>query len=87
MLNGENEINKIHIKSAKDFKQKLTENPSGYYVLDNDINVSSLNGESAIINGTFIGKIDGQGHKITGNNITNFRHHKICTYFKSKTRE
>ena len=72
VLNGENEINKIHIKSAKDFKQKLTENPSGYYVLDNDIDVSSLNGESAIINGTFIGKIDGQGHKITGNTLPIF---------------
>lgn len=72
VLNGENEINKVHIKSAKEFKQKLTENPSGYYVLDNDIDVSSLTGENAIISGTFIGKIDGQGHKITGNTLPIF---------------
>ena len=44
----------------------------GYYVLDNDIDVSSLTGENAIISGTFIGKIDGQGHKITGNTLPIF---------------
>lgn len=72
VLNGENETNKVHIKSAKEFKQKLKENPSGYYVLDNDIDVSSLTGENAIIDGNFIGKIDGQGHKITENTLPIF---------------
>lgn len=78
VLNGENETNKVHIKSAKEFKQKLKENPSGYYVLDNDIDVSSLTGENAIIDGNFIGKIDGQGHKITGNTLPIFDSLKLA---------
>lgn len=72
VLNGNNGIDKVHIKTAEEFKQKLTENPSGYYILDNDIDVSSLNGENAIIDGYFMGKIEGQGHKITGNTLPIF---------------
>ena len=78
VLHGENETNKVHIKSAKEFKQKLKENSSGYYVLDNDIDVSSLTGENAIIDGNFIGKIDGQGHKITGNTLPIFDSLKLA---------
>ena len=71
VLNNNN-INKVHIKTAEEFKQKLTENPYGYYVLDNDINVSSLNGKKAIVEGYFMGKLDGQGNKITGNTLPIF---------------
>ena len=78
VLNGENEANKVHIKSAKEFKEKLTENSSGYYVLDNDIDLSSLTGEKAIIDGTFVGKLDGQGHKITGNTLPIFDSLKLA---------
>ena len=72
VLNGDSGINEVHIKTAEEFKQKLTENPSGYYVLDNDIDVSSLTGTNAIIDGYFMGKIDGKGHKLTGNTLPIF---------------
>lgn len=69
---SQNEIEKTHIKTAEDFKQLITEKPYGYYVLDNDINVSSLGGTEAIIDGCFTGKLDGQGHKIIGNSVPLF---------------
>lgn len=72
VLNGDSGIAEVHIKTAEEFKQKLTENPSGYYVLDNDIDLSSLTGETAIIDGYFMGKIDGKGNKLTGNTLPIF---------------
>ncbi len=72
VLNNDNSFNKIHIKTAEQFKQKLIENPIGNYVLDNDIDLSSLAGKNAIIDGYFMGKLDGQGHKVTGNTMPIF---------------
>lgn len=60
-----------HIKTAEEFK-KIQEKRYGYYVLDNDIDVSSLTGTNAIIDGYFVGKLDGQGHKIIGNTLPLF---------------
>ena len=42
VLNNDNSFEEVHIKTAKEFKQKLTENPFGNYVLDNDIDLSTL---------------------------------------------
>ncbi len=61
-----NTENIVHIKSAQELKTKITTKPNGVYVLDNDIDVSSLTGTNALIDVTFMGKLDGQGHKITG---------------------
>ena len=72
VLKNDNSFEKIHIKTAKEFKQKLMENPFGNYVLDNDINLSSLTGKNSIIDGYFMGKLDGQGHKLIGNKIPIF---------------
>lgn len=72
VLSNNNNFEKVHIKTAKEFKQKLTENPFGNYILDNDINLSSLTGENAIIEGYFMGKLDGQGHKLIGNTLPVF---------------
>ena len=70
VLNGN--IEKIHITSAKEFKEKITKNLKGYFVLDNDIDLSTVTGENAIIDGYFMGKLDGQGHKLIGNTIPIF---------------
>lgn len=62
-----------HIKTAEQFKKAITDKPYGYFVLDNDIDVSSLSGTNAIIDGNFYGKLDGKGHKIKGNTLPIFQ--------------
>ena len=57
---------------AKEFKEKITKNLKGYFVLDNDIDLSTVTGENAIIDGYFMGKLDGQGHKLIGNTMPIF---------------
>ena len=54
------------ISTAEEFIKKITANPNGFYVLENDISLKDIqmNG-SVYINKTFIGKLDGNGHKIT----------------------
>ncbi len=71
-------IQKVHIKTAEEFKQKLTENPRAYYVLDNDIDFSGITEGNAIVDGYFMGKLDGQGHKLTGNTIPIFNNIKFA---------
>ena len=71
-------IQKVHIKTAEEFKQKLTENPRAYYVLDNDIDFSSITEGNAIVDGYFMGKLDGGGHKLTGNTIPIFNNIKFA---------
>lgn len=55
-----------HIKTAQDLVDKITENPDGFYILDNDISLEEISVTDCYINKTFIGKIEGNGHKITG---------------------
>ena len=76
VLDGD--IEKIHITSAEQFKQKLTENPYAYYVLDNDIDLSGVSEGNSIIDGCFMGKLDGQGHKLTGNTVPIFNNIKFA---------
>lgn len=54
------------ISTAEEFIKKITANPNGFYVLENDISLKDIqmNG-SVYINKTFIGKLDGNGYKIT----------------------
>ena len=78
VLKNDNSFEKIHIKTAEEFKQKLMENPFGNYVLDNDINLSSLTGKNSIIDGYFMGKLDGQGHKLKLNKIPVFENLKFA---------
>lgn len=61
-----------HIKTAEELKELITQKPYGYYVLDNDIDVSTLTGTNAIIEVPFVGKLDGNGHKIIGNTLPIF---------------
>ena len=66
------QVNAIHIKTAEQLKEQITNNPNGYFVLDNNIDLSTLTGSTSLIEKTFIGKLDGQGNKITGNTLPLF---------------
>ncbi len=69
-----NNVQVVHIKNAQEFKEKITANLLGSYILDNDIDLSTLTGEKAIIPGYFMGRLDGNGHKIYGNTLPVFEH-------------
>ena len=56
----------IHIKTAEEFQEKILEKRYGNFVLDNDIDFSNIEGSNAIIDGSFWGKLNGNGHTITG---------------------
>ncbi len=55
-----------HIKTGQDLIAKIKENPNGFYVLDNDISLEGIDVTDFYINQTFIGKIEGNNHKISG---------------------
>ncbi len=59
-----------HIKTAEELVQKINEEPYGYYVLDNDIDFSNM---TTNVTATFMGKLDGNGHKIIGNTLPIFQ--------------
>lgn len=61
------EIN--HIKTAEELVQKINAKPYGYYVLDNDIDFSNM---TRNVTQTFMGRLDGNGHKIIGNKFSIF---------------
>ena len=54
----------VHIKTAEELVSKINAKPYGYYILDNDIDFSGM---TSNVTETFMGKLDGNGHKITGN--------------------
>lgn len=58
-----------HIKTAEELVQKINAQPYGYYILDNDIDFSGM---TTNVRQTFMGKLDGNGHKIIGNTVTIF---------------
>lgn len=58
-----------HIKTAKELVEKINAKPYGYYVLDNDIDFSGM---TTNVTNTFMGRLDGNGHKIIGNKIPIF---------------
>lgn len=58
-----------HIKTAQELVEKINEQPYGYYVLDNDIDFSEM---TTNVTQTFMGRLEGNGHKIIGNTIPIF---------------
>lgn len=58
-----------HIKTADELVQKINAKPYGYYVLDNDIDFSNM---TKNVTQTFMGRLDGNGHKIIGNKFPIF---------------
>ena len=65
VLNGNIEI--IPITTAEELQEKINKNPYAYYTLENDIDLSKITEGNAIISSTFMGKLDGKGHKLIGN--------------------
>lgn len=59
-----------HIKTAEELVNKINAEPYGYYILDNDIDFSGM---TQNVTQTFMGKLDGNGHKIIGNIIPIFQ--------------
>ena len=58
--------NVVTIKTGQELVDKIKENPNGFYELGNDISMENVTGaEQVYINCTFIGKLDGNGYKIT----------------------
>ncbi len=58
-----------HIKTAEELVEKINAQPYGYYVLDNDIDFSHM---TTNVTQTFMGRLDGNGHKIIGNTFPIF---------------
>ncbi|MCI6457959.1 MAG: hypothetical protein MSA56_09680, partial [Clostridium sp.] len=58
-----------HIKSADEFIEKITADPYGRFILDNNIDFSS---EDSIIDVEFRGILEGNNNKITGNRVPIF---------------
>lgn len=58
-----------HIQTAEELVEKINSKPYGYYVLDNDIDFSGM---TKNVTQTFMGRLDGNGHKIIGNKIPVF---------------
>ena len=58
-----------HISTAQELVEKINNKPYGYYVLDNDIDFSEM---TTNVTQTFMGRLDGNGHKIIGNTIPIF---------------
>ncbi len=58
-----------HIKTAEELVENLNAQPYGYYVLDNDIDFSHM---TTNVTNTFMGRLDGNGHKIIGNTLPIF---------------
>lgn len=58
--------NVVTIKTGQELVDKIKENPNGFYELGNDISMENVTGADQVyINCTFIGKLDGNGYKIT----------------------
>lgn len=56
-----------YISTAQELIDKANEDPNGFFVLKNDISMEGITvGGNTYINQTFIGKIDGNGYKISG---------------------
>ena len=60
------------IDSVEDLKA-MKDNPNGRYVLQTDLDVSSVKMGDAIVTGTFKGTFRGNGHKITGQKVPIFQ--------------
>lgn len=63
------DIKTTHIKTAQELVEKINKEPYGYYVLDNDIDFSEM---TTNVTQTFMGRLNGNGHKIIGNKIPIF---------------
>lgn len=68
IYNDEQEV--IPISTFEDL-QKIKDRPNGNYELVNDIDVSEATSKS-VVDAIFVGKLDGNGHKIYGSELATF---------------
>ena len=59
----EDKVPVTHIRTADDLRA-IADNPYGSYVLDNDIEVFNIDEAASLVDVVFMGKLDGQGHRI-----------------------
>lgn len=64
------DIEVTHIQTAQELVEKINNEPYGYYILDNDIDFSEM---TTNVTQTFMGKLNGNGHKIIGNKTPIFQ--------------
>ena len=64
------DLQMTHITTAQELIEKINANPYGYYILDNDIDFTGI---TNVVTSTFMGKLDGNGHKIIGNTNSIFQ--------------
>lgn len=64
----------VTITSAKDFVDKISQNPMGHYKLGADIDFNDITGQNGnYIPTTFLGVLDGAGHKLNNVHYTLFK--------------
>lgn len=78
VLKGSSASQTINISTPKEFQAQITANPTGNFVLTQNIDLSSLTGETAIIDKAFMGKLDGNGFKLIGNTLPIFKEIKFA---------
>ncbi len=64
------DLEMTHIKTANELIEKINAKPYGYYILDNDIDFTGI--DDCVTN-TFMGILDGNGHKILNNTNSIFQ--------------
>ena len=64
------DLEMTHIKTANELIEKINDKPYGYYILDNDIDFTGI---SDCVTNTFMGILDGNGHKIMNNTNSIFQ--------------
>lgn len=57
-----------NVISSIDDISKFADDPSGIFVIENDIDFTGYTGNGTVVPGTFTGKIDGKGHTFTNLN-------------------
>ncbi len=62
-------VKMTYIRTAQELVEKMNQEPYGYYVLANDIDFSEM---TTNVTQTFMGRLNGNGHKIIGNKIPIF---------------
>lgn len=88
VLTGKNDV--IHISTPEEFKEKIMQNKIenvngntnyyiGNFVLDNDIDLSQIQVDGdTIIDGYFMGKLNGNGYRLIGNKAPIFNNIKFA---------
>lgn len=56
----------VYISNGTEFVETVKQDPYGIYVLDADIDLTGMTGNTSITDVNFVGELDGNGHTISG---------------------